>query len=317
MTHRKGITTMMSAILNWDNLKSAFLRVEASHGMAGVDGISVYEFREHLDQNLVDLRARMNNKTYKPWPLLRFLVAKPDNSPRALCVPAVCDRVAQAAVLNIMEPLFEKEFEDASFAYRKGRSVKKAVLCIRNLRDQGYRYVVDADIEGYFDNINHDKLMERIEALVSDQALIDLIGSWVKAEIYDGQTVYFLEKGIPQGSVISPALANLFLDDLDEAMLEKGFKLVRYSDDFLILTKTPAQAEAALELTEEILNRLGLALDQDDTCLTTFDRGFKFLGAIFLRDCIFSPFDKPVRERKILFMPPPFDVQGYLAGKLK
>jgi group II intron reverse transcriptase/maturase len=308
---------MMTAILNWDNFRDAFLRVEASHGMAGVDGVTVREFQRNLDRNLGDLRARISQKSYRPWPLLRFLVAKPDNSPRTLCVPAVCDRVAQAAVLNVIGPLLEKEFEDASFAYRKGRSVKQAVFRIRDLRDQGFRYVVDADIEGYFDNIDHDKLMNRVCGIVTDPAVLALIRAWVKAEVYDGRKVFTPEKGIPQGSVVSPALANLFLDDLDEAMLGKGFKLVRYSDDFLILAKTPAQAQDALDLTEEILEGLGLALDWDDTCLTTFDKGFKFLGAVFLKDCIFSPFDRPAKERKILYMPPPFDIKGYLAGQLR
>ncbi|MDO9263641.1 MAG: reverse transcriptase domain-containing protein [Desulfosalsimonadaceae bacterium] len=307
---------MMTTILNWDNFRDAFLRVEASHGMAGVDGVTILEFQRNLDRNLGDLRARISKNTYRPWPLLRFQVAKPDNSPRTLCVPAVCDRVAQAAVLNVIGPRLEKEFEDASFAYRKGRSVKQAVFRIRDLRDQGFRYVVDADIEGYFDNIHHDKLMDRVCGIVTDPAVAALIRAWVKAEVYDGQRIFVPEKGIPQGSVVSPALANLFLDDLDEAMLGKGFKLVRYSDDFLVLAKTQAQAQDALELTEEVLEGLGLALDWDDTCLTTFDKGFKFLGAVFLKDCIFSPFDRPAKERKILYMPPPFDIKGYLAGQL-
>lgn len=297
------------------NLHSAFRRVEASHGMAGVDGVTVASYERELSWNLAALRAELEDGRYRPLPLLRFLVAKPDGSPRALCVPSVRDRVAQAAVLNVVEPLFEAQFEDVSFAYRKGRSVKQAAYRIKELRDKGYRYVVDADIDAFFDNIDHDILTARVADIVPSPELFRLICLWVKAEVYDGGKVFVPEKGIPQGSVIAPILANLFLDRFDEALMARGCRLVRYSDDFIVLAKTQAEAESALRRTTGILRVLKLALDEEDTAITDFDRGFKYLGLTFLGDSIFAPFDRPPRERRVLYMPPPFDLDGYRAGK--
>lgn len=305
---------MFDEIIKPDNLRAAFYRVEKSHGMPGVDGISIEKFKHNLMFNLKIIASELDESRYNPLPLLRFLVTKKDGSPRALTVPCVRDRLLQAAVLNIAEPLFEHEFEDPSYAYRKGRSVKQAVLRIRDLREKGYRYVVEADIDSYFDNINHDLLMAKVKKLIPDVKVIKLIEQWIRVEIYDGRQIYRLEKGIPQGTVISPALANLFLDEFDEAMISNGFQIVRYSDDFIILSRSCSDAEKALELTKERLDQLGLALDHEDTHITEFNSGFKFLGVVFLQNSIFVPFDSAPKERKILYMPPPFDLMGYLAG---
>lgn len=305
----------MYDITSLANLNGAFQRVEASRGMAGVDGVTIKEFGRNLELNLRLLATELEERRYRPLPLLRFLVAKRDGSPRALTVPTVRDRVAQGAVLNAVEPLFEREFEDASFAYRKGLSVKKAACRIRDLREQGYCYVLEADVDSYFESINHALLLSRVQNLIQEEEILSLIRMWVKAEVYDGKRVFIMERGIPQGSVISPMLANLFLDDLDEALLSQGHKLVRYADDFIVLTKNRSQAEAALELTEEVLSKLQLELDEEDTRITGFDRGFKFLGLVFLKDSIFAPFDRERGKREILYMPPPFDLKGYLSGK--
>jgi group II intron reverse transcriptase/maturase len=283
--------------------------------MAGVDGVSIGAFRHNLEVSLAVLGEDLRSRTYRPLPLLRLLVAKADGSPRALAVPAVRDRVAQAAVLNIIEPLFEAQFEDVSFAYRRGRSVKAAALRIRELRDQGYRFLVKADLDAFFDNVDHDLLLDKVGQVITDPGILNLIRLWVKSEVYDGERVFVLEKGIPQGAVVSPILANLFLDELDESLLARGHRLVRYSDDFIVLAKTRPQAEAALEATEEVLARLHLALDAEDTAITDFGQGFKFLGLIFLKDSILVPFDRPRRERKVLYFPPPFDLPGYFAAK--
>jgi group II intron reverse transcriptase/maturase len=306
---------MILGISDFENLRLAFTRVEASHGMPGVDGVSIAAFKHKLDENLYNLSSELREGRYAPLPLLRFLVAKLDGSPRALCVPAIRDRVAQAAVLNVVGPIFEGQFEDASFAYRKGRSVKQAAWRIKELRERGYRYLVQTDIDSFFDNVDHELLLAKVGRVICDPHVLRLIGLWVKAEVYDGEKIYILEKGICQGLVVSPMLANLFLDELDEALLSRGYQLVRYSDDFIVLAKSRSGAEKALECTEEILNHMHLALDPEDTLVTDFDKGFKYLGLVFQGCSIFAPFDRPAKERRILYMPPPFDLARYLAAK--
>ena len=306
---------MLQKIANPENLYKAFCRVEASHGGPGVDGITVAEFKRRLTAGLETVRRELLERAYAPLPLLRFTVAKRDGSPRVLMVPAVRDRIAQAAVLNIVEPMFEACFEDVSFAYRKGRSLRQAALRIRDLREQGYHYVVDADIDAFFDNIDQELLLAKTAEVIADTAVIGLVRNWVRAEVYDGEKIYVLQKGLPQGTVISPMLANLFLDELDESLLAQGYQLVRYSDDFIVLAKRRSDAEQALHLTEEILADLHLALDEEDTCITDFRKGFKYLGLVFIGDTILAPFDRPKKQRRILYMPPPFDLPGYLAAK--
>ena len=150
---------------------------------------------------------------------------------------------------------------------------------------------------------------------IRDKDILRLIELWIKAEVWDGESVKVIDKGIPQGSPISPILANLFLDELDEAMLKQGYKYVRYADDFLILSKTPEKAKESLEFTDEILEKMSLELDEAD--VISFEHGFKYLGVIFVRSLIMTPFDKPKRERKVLFMPPPLNMAAYLLKKKK
>jgi group II intron reverse transcriptase/maturase len=246
---------------------------------------------------------------YRPLPLLKILVDKGNGEARGLCIPAVRDRVAQAAALQVIEPVLEKEFEDCSFAYRKGRSVKQAIHRIKEIYDQGYRWVVDADIDAFFDSVDHELLLKKVRKYILAEDLVEFIRLWVNAEIWDGKTIKTMQKGIPQGSPISPILANLFLDELDEAFLKNGYRVVRYSDDFIVLCKSPGKAQEALEFTNEILERLMLRLDEGE--IVSFDQGFKYLGVYFVKSMIFIPFDKPKKEHRVLYMPPPLDLKQY------
>jgi RNA-directed DNA polymerase len=288
---------------------SAFLQVKENHGCAGVDGVTIEEFESDLQRNLSELCRDLAHGTYAPLPLLKILVDKGNGEARPLSIPTVRDRVAQTAVLQTTEPVLEKEFEDCSFAFRKGRSVKQAVYRIKELYDAGYRWVVDADIDAFFDNVDHALLFSKVGKYIKDEYIVNLIRLWIKAEVWDGESLRVMEKGIPQGSPISPILSNLFLDELDEEMLKHGQRYVRFCDDFLILCKSPEKAKVALELTNEILAKLLLWLDEAE--ITSFDQGFKYLGVTFLRSMIFVPFDRPKKERRVLYYPPPLNMDAY------
>ncbi len=280
-----------------------------------MDGVTIEDFESGVHFELDRLRDGLAKGTYRPLPLLRILVEKREGEARALCIPTVRDRVAQAAILGVIEPVLEAQFEECSFAYRKGRSVRQAVYRIKELRDKGYQWVVDADIDAFFDSIDHELMESKIQHFISDKAIQDLLIGWMRAEVWDGEAVTRLTQGIPQGSVVSPILANLFLDDLDEELLRRGLKLIRYADDFVILSKNRAGAEAALDLTDKVLELLHLDLDEEKTSIVDFDRGFKYLGVLFVRSLIMVPFEKPMRRHKVLHVPPPLDIGAYYKSR--
>jgi retron-type reverse transcriptase len=322
------------------NLEAAWQRVLANAGCRGSDGVTVAQFAARLEHNLRDLSNGLLKQEYHPFPLLRFPIPKnrstvgpfagspvnqptgqPANEPtghRFLSVPTVRDRVAQTAAFLVTREIFEAEFEDVSHAYRQGRGVKTAVWDIKEWRDKGYRFAVDADITSYFDNVPHGILLGKLQKLIPDPAMLRLFEKWIRAEIYNGQKIWTLDKGIPQGSVVSPPLANLLLDELDETLMSFGMKLVRYADDFLILTKTEKAAEDAIELTDMMLEDLQLDLNPLKTKIVSFDKGFKFLGAIFLYDGIFLPFpQKRDKDHPPPKLPPALTLRRYLELKNK
>jgi group II intron reverse transcriptase/maturase len=301
--------------MDFSSLSAAFQAVKNNHGCAGVDRITIERFEKRLDANLKALQNELTTQTYFPLPLLKFLVdkGKGDGETRVLCVPVVRDRVVQTAVLKIIEPVLEKEFEECSFAYRKGRSVKHAVYKIKEYYDKGYRWVADADIDAFFDNVDHRLLLEKFKRYVHEPGIHLLVEQWLNAEIWDGVSLTRLEKGIPQGSPVSPILANLFLDELDEELLNKGYKYIRYADDFVILCKRPEEAKMALQLSKDVLEKLLLELDEEE--IVSFEHGFKYLGVIFVRSMIMTPFDRPKKKHKVLSYPKPFDLDAYLVKK--
>jgi len=301
--------------INHSSLSSAFQHVKENHGCAGVDGVTIKRFEDNLDLNLGRLQDEVVRQIYFPLPLMKILVEKKNGEPRALCIPAVRDRVVETAVLQMIGPVLEKEFEDCSFAYRKGRSVKQAVYKIKEYYDKGYRWVVDADIDAFFDSVNHNLLLAKFKRYIHDPQIQSLIELWVTAEIWDGTSLKVCQKGIPQGSPISPILANLFLDELDEELLRNGYKYIRYADDYVILCKKKEDAEKGLELSKQVLEKLLLKLDEEE--ITTFDQGFKYLGVIFLKSMVMKPFEVQKKNRKVLFYPKPFNIEAYLLKKKK
>ncbi len=279
----------LSDVLNPLNLLEAWERVRTNKGVGGVDGVSLGDFELNLQHNLDTLRNEVEYETYRPLPLLRVYIDKPSgDGTRPLSIPTIRDRVLQTAVTLKLTPLFEAEFEEVSFAYRQGRSVAQAVSMIERLRDKGYQWVVDADIHRYFDEVNHDLLMHEVEKLVSDKGILRLIRQWLTMTVVDRNHRFTLNKGVPQGSPLSPLLANLFLDHLDETLLDKNLRLVRYADDFVVLCKSADKAADALALTGDILEQLRLRFNRKKTRVVDFNTGFRFLGVQFIRSLAFK-----------------------------
>jgi group II intron reverse transcriptase/maturase len=293
-------------------LHSAFERVRGNAGCRGADGVTVGRFAERLEEELDHLEDRLRSRRYRPFPLLRFAIPKPRHGIRHLAVPTVRDRVAQTAAYLVSQDRFEAELEECSYAFRPGRSVKSAIRRVDELRREGYRFIVDADIEDFFGRIAHDRLLGRLRKLRLDPYLLALFEGWIRAEVYDGERVYRPERGIAQGSVVSPMLANLFLDELDENLAVFGKTLVRYADNLLILCKSAEEAGEALELTDYLLAELELHLNQEKTRTGSFHQGFKFLGAVFLEDAIYLPYDPAKPETQTPVLPPPLDLLAYL-----
>ncbi len=286
--------------LSHRQLSEAWERVRDNAGGPGVDGVTVDAFAPDLHIHLQALPRAVLGGRYRAMPLRECLIEKSpadehSASPttaaanaakryRHLAIPTVADRVLQTAVAMVLTPILEREFEDTSFAYRRGRGVLQATQRIERLRDEGFVWVVDADIESFFDHIPHAPLLAALHTLVRDDRLIALITQWLRAPIasVDG-SITPRDRGVPQGSPLSPLLSNLYLDTLDEAMIDADHRIVRFADDFVILCRSQAQAESALALTHDVLTSLALRLNSEKTRIVDFNRGFRFLGVNFVR----------------------------------
>lgn len=287
-------------IASYSNLVHGFDKVSENDGMPGTDGVSINAFEESLHESITLLKNQLDSFSYKPEPLLMLERSKADGGKRILLIPSVKDRVVQSSAYSVLYPIIDQELEDDSYAYRQGYSREAAVRKIHNLSEQGYKWILDADITHYFDRIDHDLLFKKLEEIIDEKPVINLLNKWVKAEYVWCKQKYFLTKGIPQGAVISPLLANFYLDSFDEGVNKHGLKLIRYADDFIILTKTKSEAEGALEITKDLLNLLQLEINADKTQITNFDTGFKYIGYIFLKSLVLtaSPKDtsKPLKN---------------------
>ena len=262
-------------------LDTAWTRVLTNGGAAGGDGIGLRQFQANAPLRLARLRDSLINGGYTPSAIRRVDIPKTHGGVRTLGIPSVIDRVAQTAVLLILGPLLDEEFEDSSFAYRAGRSVQAAVERVRALRAGGQVFLVDADVDGFFDAVPHDRLMVRLGETMTDGPTSQLIGLWLEHAGSNG-------RGLAQGSPISPVLANLYLDRLDEAFAGAEARIVRFADDFVILTASRADADAALRKVARLLEGQGLRLNADKTRVTSFDQGFHFLGHLFVRSMVMA-----------------------------
>ncbi|MEZ5785681.1 MAG: CRISPR-associated endonuclease Cas1 [Xanthobacteraceae bacterium] len=260
-------------------LRQSWEKVKANNGAAGGDGMTVARFAMVAESMIQRLAAALRSGQYRPGPARRAYIPKTDGGLRPLDIPCVHDRVVQGAATLVLDPVLDRAFADSSFAYRRGRSVAQAVARIGSLRRQGFTHVVDGDIRAYFERIPHDRLIAKLEEHVDDQAMVDLIWLWLETYSLTG-------RGVPQGAPISPLLANLYLDSIDDRIERAGVRLVRFADDFVLLAKTPASAEKALVEMTGLLAGEGLEIHPEKTRLVSFEEGFRFLGHVFVRSMI-------------------------------
>ena len=286
------INTSLAAFLNLENFQLAWHKVAKNKGCAGVDGETVSRFAAHAEARLAQLIRQIMAGTYQPMPLRQLWIPKKDGTWRGLAVSTVRDRIVQQALLNVLHPIFEPQFEACSFAYRPGRSHLMATRQVHSLQQQGYDWVLDADLIKYFNNVQHSRLLAEVQERLPVEAndlnamVLVLIEAWISAGVFTHQGLVLPEKGIPQGSVVSPILANIYLDDFDEIMLAAGLKLVRYADDFVLLGKSHGQVKEGEMLVSQTLESIGLSLHPHKTQITNFQRGFRFLGHVFSGDLV-------------------------------
>lgn len=268
------------------NLEAAWKKVQANNGAAGVDGQSVQAFARHAEHRLKQLEQELKEERYRPLDVRRHWIPKPGtNEERPLGIPAVYDRVAQTALRHVLEPIFEREFAEQSYGFRPGRSCKQALARVQDLLKQGYTWVVDADLKSYFDTIPHEQLMARVRERVADGRVLQLIETFLKANVMDGLKRWEPEAGAPQGAVISPLLSNIYLNPLDHLMAQAGHEMVRYADDFVVLCRSEEEARQALERVQKWTAEAGLTLHPEKTRIVSVTEGptwaaegFDFLG---------------------------------------
>jgi RNA-directed DNA polymerase len=278
--------SLIDKVYAHDTLALAWTKVQANKGAAGVDGQSVDRFAAKAEVYLAELATALREDSYRPQAVKRVEIPKGDGRTRPLGIPTVKDRIVQQAVRLVIEPIFESGFYDGSYGFRPERGCHDALREVDRLLKDGYTHVVDADLQSYFDTIPHDRLMTRVEERVSDGRVLGLICGWLKADILKGLDRWTPVEGSPQGAVISPLLANIYLDPLDRLMAEHGYPMVRYADDFVILTRSHAEAEAALALVRAWVASNGLTLHPEKTRIANCRKkgnGFEFLGYRFER----------------------------------
>ncbi len=269
-----------------DNLAAAFTRVAANGGAAGVDHQTVAQYERQLSVNQEKLATELKDGSYCPQALRRVWINKPGTKERRpLGIPTVRDRVAETALRNVMEPIFERDFAEQSYGFRPQRGTKQALRRVDVLLKAGYTWVVDADLKSYFDSIPHEPLLVWVEEKVSDGRLIKLLQAYLEQGVMEGLASWTPTAGTPQGAVISPLLSNIYLDPLDRLLAEQRVEMVRYADDFVILCRREAEAHQALSWVQDWTVSNGLSLHPEKTRIVdaTIRGGFDFLGYHFER----------------------------------
>jgi len=280
----------------------AFNAVKSNRGAAGIDKVSISMFEANLAENLDALERDLKDGSFCPLPLRRKFILKEPGKFRPLGIPAVRDRIDQEVLRRLLSPLFEPQFHDASFGFRPNRNCHQALDAALRNHDEGFAYVVDADIKGFFDNLPHSVILEAVAAQVADGNILSLIEKFLRAGVMEDGVFKPTTVGTPQGGVISPLLANIVLNHMDWQLQQRGIRFVRYADDFVLFCRTRADAEEALRFVQPVLSTLGLELSPEKTRITTYGRGYSFLGFLLsrrsrrMRDKSRKKFKEKVRE---------------------
>ena len=258
---------------------AAWLAVKRNRGAAGIDKVSISMFETNLEANLASLMRELKAGSFQPMPARRVYIPKAPGKFRPLGIPAVRDRVAQEVLRQLLSPLFESIFHDHSYGFRPKRGCHQAVEKVKEIHRQGYCVVLDADIQGFFDNLSHTAIMTELSKVVADGNILRLVQKFLSAGVMEGGKYQATRVGTPQGGVVSPLLANIALNLMDWKLEQAGFRFVRYADDFVVLCKSEQRAKEALELIGNLLaEQLGLVLSPEKTHITTFKKSFAFLG---------------------------------------
>jgi RNA-directed DNA polymerase len=268
-------------------LELAWGKVQSNAGACGVDGITVERFGKDSQKRLLAVSEQIQRGTYQPQPVKRVWIPKPGSAEkRPLGIPTVRDRVVQTALRMVIEPIFEREFAEESYGFRPGRSCRDALRRVDELLKSGHIHVVEVDIRGYFDAIPHGRLMGEVEKHIADGRVLGLIEAFLKAGVMGEMAGWEVESGTPQGGVISPLLANIYLNPLDWKLAQAGLELVRYADDFVVLCRAPEEAAQALATIRDWMAEAGLELHPEKTKIVDMEQAgadFEFLGYRFWR----------------------------------
>ena len=276
----RKVHSLVDKVYKRKNLEVAWEKVKRNQGAGGVDGEDLAGFEASLDANLDRLHKELRDGKYAPQPVLRCLIPKAGQPGkfRPLGIPTIYDRVCQQALLNRLEPIFEPVFDDANYGYRPGRSAHGALSKIWKELDEGYEWVVDADLEDFFGSVDHDKLLELVNQRVSDGRVLGLLRQMLTAGVVADGNRLPTEQGTPQGGIVSPLLSNILLTPFDREMRRRGYRLTRYADDWLITCRTRGEARAACKVAGRILEALGVTLNAGKTRIVHVRHGFEFLG---------------------------------------
>ncbi|WMY07535.1 group II intron reverse transcriptase/maturase [Paraburkholderia phenoliruptrix] len=277
--HESGDTgsSLLMAVLTRENLKQAFKRVRANKGAAGVDGLDIDQTSRHLVTAWPAIREQLLQGTYRPSPVRRVTIPKPDGGERELGIPTVTDRLIQQALLQVLQPVLDPTFSEHSYGFRPGRRAHDAVLAAQSYVQSGRRIVVDVDLEKFFDRVNHDILIDRLQKRIGDAGVIRLIRAYLNSGIMDGGVVQQREQGTPQGGPLSPLLANVLLDEVDKELERRGHCFARYADDANVYVRSRRAGERAMALLRRLYGRLRLKVNEAKSAVASVF-GRKFLG---------------------------------------